>query len=773
MLHEFLSTLKRNRLAFLLNVLGLSVAFTVLTVVAFQAVYEFGYDRSYKDTDRIYRLNNYLPDFGDYFGLCSPLAEVITESFPEIEASALIAYYGPNRLTLTDAQGNLRNFDENYCEVTPGFLEVFSPRIISGDPETCWESVNSVALPESIAYRLFGKESPLGKSLVINGKEVIVSLVYGDFPKNSTIRNAVLSPVTEFVWSNWPYSFYMKFASGSRPEEIVGKIAALDFPQEVKDHGITPDRFRYSIQPVKDLYFKGVGKGNNEKGNFNATLSLIAVAVLIIMIAFVNFINFSTALAPVRIRRVNIQKVLGSTRGRLIRFITFESGMISLFAFGISLLWTIVFISSPLTAFFNADLVLRDHIGLLSGIGIAALLLGLAAGLYPAFYMTSFPPALVLKGSFALSPKSVRLRNSLVVFQFICTVVLITVASFIKIQHDFMQNMDTGFERENVLYIHLTEGMKQQINAFTQDLEAKPEITGHTLAAYLPGNVDNRWGRDIDGKPVNFTIWAVGHNFLRFFNIKVVEGTGFGTHPEKGNDKIIFNRKLVEKYNLKDLLGKEIASDGGQKGIIVGIAEDVNFSSLREEIEPMAFVCGEHLIKNYILLKVSGIRLPETIDYIRKVGKQYSGEDFQLGFLDQYTAHLYQREENFARLISVFGGITILISLMGIYGLILFNARFRTKEIGIRKVNGATELQMIVLLNKDFLRLILFSFVIAVPVAWYVVREWLSEFAYRTPVYWWVFLLAGAATVLITILTVSYQSWKAASVNPIGTLGGE
>lgn len=187
---------------------------------------------------------------------------------------------------------------------------------------------------------------------------------------------------------------------------------------------------------------------------------------------------------------------------------------------------------------------------------------------------------------------------------------------------------------------------------------------------------------------------------------------------------------------MKDLLGKEIAGDGGQKGIIVGIAEDINFSSLREEIELMAFVCGDHLIKNYILLKVSGTRLPETIDCIRKVGKQYSGEDFRLGFLDQYKAHLYQREENFARLISVFGGITILISLRGIYGLILFNARFRTKEIGIRKMNDATELQMIVLLNKDFLGLILFSFVIAVPVAWYIVWEWLPEFAYRTPVYW-------------------------------------
>lgn len=772
MIREFLSTLKRNKMAFLLNVLGLSLAYAVLTIVAFQTSYEFGFDRSYKEADQIYRANNYVPIFGDYMGFSYPLAEKITASIPEIQSSALVFYYNSNRLTLTDAQGKPTYFDENYCKVTPGFLDVFSPRIIAGDPKTCLESANSVALPESMALRLFGEKSPVGKTLTIQGQEVTVTMIYEDFPKNSTIRNAVLSPAENWGWGNWPYAFYLKLASGIDPQEIVRKMASVDFPQEMKEHGLTPDQFKYGIQPMKDLYFKGEGKGNWEKGNLNTTFSLIAVALVIILIAYVNFINFSTALAPVRIRRINTQKVLGSTTARLMRFITCESGIISLLAFGLSFVWTVLFISSPLTSFFNADLVLSNHIGLLAAIGSIAVILGLLAGVYPAFYMTSFPPAMVLKGSFALSPKGIRLRNSLVVFQFIATVVLITVACFIKIQHDFMQNMDTGFEKENVLYVPLTDGIKRQMSAFTHDLEARPEISDHTLAAYLPGNVDNRWGREIDGKSVNFAIWAVGPNFLRFFQIDVTEGSDFSEHPEKGKDKIIFNRKFLEKYDLKDLLGKEIPCDGNT-GTVVGIAEDVNFNPLREEIEPMAFVCGDHLIKNYMLLRVSGTRLPETVDYIRTIGKQYGDHDLNVGFLDQYTAYIYQKEENFAKLISIFGGITILISLMGIYGLILFNARFRMKEIGIRKVNGATELEMIALLNKGFLKLILFSFLLAVPMAWYVVQEWLSGFAYRTPVYWWVFLSAGVATVLITVLTVSYQSWKAATINPVETLRSE
>ena len=281
-----------------------------------------------------------------------------------------------------------------------------------------------------------------------------------------------------------------------------------------------------------------------------------------------------------------------------------------------------------------------------------------------------------------------------------------------------------------------------------------------------------RSGRPFDGQTVNFYAWPVAHNFLRFFNIRIAEGTDFFAHNEKGVNKIIFNRKFVEKFGIENIIGKEIGCFRNM-GQIVGVAENINFRSVREEITPMAFVCGDDQGINYALIKVSGTNLPETIGFIHKTFRQFSDKDGDVKFLDETMNQMYQKEANFAKLISIFGLITIVIALMGIYGLILFNARYKVKEIGIRKVNGATESQMLVLLNKGFLKLIGISFVLAVPIAWYIVNVWLAGFPYRVAVYWWVFLLAGVITLLITLLTVSYQSWKAATVNPVETLNNE
>ncbi|MCC8173740.1 MAG: hypothetical protein LIO65_04960 [Odoribacter sp.] len=251
-----------------------------------------------------------------------------------------------------------------------------------------------------------------------------------------------------------------------------------------------------------------------------------------------------------------------------------------------------------------------------------------------------------------------------------------------------------------------------------------------------------------------------------------MEGEDFFEHKEAGVNKIIFNQKFVEQFEIEDIIGKEIGSFRNN-GSVVGVVENINFNSVKTPVEPMAFICGDDQWDEYVLLKINGTSVPATMEHIKKVGKQFSINELNIGFLDKKMATLYQKEENFARLISVFGFITILISLMGIYGLIVFNSRFKMKEIGIRKVNGATESQMLIFLNKSFFQLILLSFVLAVPIAWYFITKWLATFPYRTPIYWWVFLLAGMTVLLITLLTVSYQSWKAATINPVNTLKAE
>lgn len=775
MFKEFFSTLRRNKIAFFLNVIGLSVAFTVLSVIVFQVTYDFGYDRSYKDLDRLYNLI-YFDKVGEEYGTHAsvPLAGAIGTNIPGIEAYTSIGYGGRYKLEITDAQGNKKEYTENYNTATPGFFSVFSPEILAGDPKTCLDGEYSAALPQSIAVRLFGNEPALGKSFKVGNSLMTVSLVYKDFPKNSSINNAIIHKLDNSDWSEWSYVPYLKLVPGVTESEVINKIAAMDMPGMSKeDRNSYKERLKFELTPMKDLYFNSKMKGEDvSKGNLSTTLSLIAIAILITGIAYVNFINFSTALAPVRIKRINTQKVMGAMPGELRRNIIFEAVFISLIAYGLSFVWTLLFTASPAANFFTADLTLSSNVWTLIYIGLVAIAGGVVTGCYPAFYMTSFPPAMVLKGSFALTPKGTRLRNSLLLFQFITTIVLITVASFIKIQHSYMQNMGTGFDRENIVYVSITQELRKQKDAFLNELTARPEISDYTLSRFLPGQVGMQWGRDFDGKVVQFYSWPVGHNFLRFFNIKIAEGTDFFAHNEKGVNKIIFNRKFIDKFGIEDVIGKEI---GCFRNIakVVGVAENINFNSVRDEVEPMAFVCGDDQGDSYILLKVSGTRLPETMDYIRKTYKQFSVTDGDIGFLDQRMARLYQKEENFAKLISIFGFITILISLMGIYGLIIFNARFKLKEIGVRKVNGGTEAQMLVLLNKGFLKLILFSFIIAVPIAWYIVNQWLAAFPYRTTIYWWVFLLAGIVTLIITMLTVSYQSWKAANVNPVDILKSE
>lgn len=770
MLREFLMTLKRNKLSFVLNLIGLSVAFTILAVISFQVFYEFGYNRSFKDKERIF-LQEYYDNVGTSYSAnyCMPGTQEFVKNIPEIEAFCCTGRGWDVPISTTDSLGNKVEYWESFFRVTPGFFDVFSPEIIAGDPESSLEGDYSVALSEEVAKKFFGTESALGKNINIGNSPATVTLIYKDFPENSSIRPRILKRLNDDDWSEWSYIPYYKLAKGVSPEEVANKINELDTYGKSETG---EKRLNFFLTPMKDIYFKAQSD-IGEKGNLNTTLCLIAIAIIIIGIAYVNFINFSTALAPLRIKRINTQKVMGAMQGMLRRGIVFESLLLSLLAFGLSFVWTSLFTASPISDFFTADLTFAANWQVVSGIAVIACIMGIVAGIYPAYYMTSFSPALVLKGTFALTPKGIRLRNALLLFQFLTTVILITVAVFIKLQHQYMRDMNPGYDRENVVYVTLNEDLFKQLNAFENELRTRPEILDYTTSRFLPGAVGMGWGRMFDGKGVQFYAWPVAHNFLRFFNIKLVEGTDFFEHNEKNVNKIIFNEKFVKKFGIENIIGKEIGCFRNM-GQIVGVCEDINFRSVREEITPMAFVCGDDQGQgSNALIKISGKNLPATVDFIHRTYRKFSDRGGDVKFLDETMELMYRKEANFAKLISIFGLITIIIALMGIYGLILFNARYKVKEIGIRKVNGATETQMLLLLNKGFLKLISISFVLAVPVAWYIVSTWLSGFPYRVAIHWWVFLLAGVMTLIITLLTVSYQSWKAATVNPVETLKNE
>jgi putative ABC transport system permease protein len=508
------------------------------------------------------------------------------------------------------------------------------------------------------------------------------------------------------------------------------------------------------------------------EGSLTTTLSLLAIGLLTLIIAYINFMNFSIAMAPARVRGLNIQKILGANSRKLKFAIASEASLFSLVSFIIALLLVSLLKDSPINEYFSANLSLQQNKGVLALIGISSIVLGLIFGIYPAHYISSFQPAVALSGSFSASGKSMKLRNVLITIQFISAMSLIIISAFINIQNNYMQAYSWGIQKKNIVYVPYGQ-LKINMTTFGEELKRNPRILDCTAAQFIPGDVGMTWGCDFEGKQVSAVIWPVRPNFLRFFGIKVLEGRDFmETDTIHEKQAVIFNQKFQKNFHLKGIIGK-VFSGFDNNLTIAGTAKNINFSSLRDTIQPMGFATFSENWMHWYFIKITGKDTPATINYIKKTWKKYSDEDFNLKFLDQSMNDLYKNETNLAKLISIFGLITILIAIMGVYGLIIFNARYKSKEIALRKVNGASVKEIILMLNRSVLIQLSIAFVVAVPLAYYVVHRWLQQFAYKTVVYWWIFLLAGLLVFLITLITVSWQSYKAATANPVDAIKNE
>jgi putative ABC transport system permease protein len=400
------------------------------------------------------------------------------------------------------------------------------------------------------------------------------------------------------------------------------------------------------------------------------------------------------------------------------------------------------------------------------------LLLAFFIGLYAMRYSTSVDESEALKGSFALGVKGARLRNVLIVVQFATAIVLICVSLFIQKQNNYMQNYDWGIPKKNIIYLPLA-GLGESAQSFGQELLRYPRINDYCITKALPGAINMGWGFDLDGKNLNIRVWSVDDRFFDFFDIPIIAGR----KPETMDSivsQIVVNESLMQKYQFdENIVGKELNSFSGQ-GRIQAVAKNVNYSSLHDSITPMAFVV---LAKNqyfqYLLVKLNGTEIPNTIKSIEQTWNKFSKDPFKVHFLDDEMDKLYQKESNMAKLIGLFGSIIVIIAVMGVYGLIVFNVRYKAKEIAIRKVNGSTIPEIILMLNRNVLIQLGISFVIATPIVWYITKKWLENFAYKIPVYWWIFLLGGLIVLVITLLTVSAQSYRAATRNPTKALNLE
>lgn len=778
-LNNFIYVLKRFKTSSILNILGLSAAFAVFIVLTIQVYYDFSYDRNFKDVDQIYMQSRYSP-FEDthYWWINTQMGDQIAEKTPLIDAYTTISE-GSFKFYVKGLSPET-SIEENLYRARGDFISVFTPKVLEGDLAKGISQGNNIAVSQKIAKKLFGEESALGKTIIdfYSQQPYTIHAVLEDFPENCSLRNGFYRYLSENAQSEWSYILYLKVKKENRKqlEEYLNSDVFLGKGaiQSMEDH---PERkVITSLIPMTDIHLQHPSKGN---GDLNTTLALLVIGIITLIIAYINFINFSVAMAPARIKALNIQRVLGMGKKAQYMIIASESAAFSFIAFIIALLLTSFIKSSPISELFSADLTLSNNINLFIILGISILFIGFLFGLYPAKQITNFDVTEALKGKSSGGRKGSKLRSALITFQFTASIALIIITAFIKIQHDYMVNYSWGIQKENIVFINLeNKGLKDK--TLIDDLLKDPRITDYTMSRNAPGNVQMGWTRELNGKKISLKSWPVADNYLDFFGVKVIYGNDFPVLNNEDKLKAIFNEELLKKYEFTpdDVLGKDLYTFGflgfeNPNAEIIGVAKNFNFESLKMPIQPMVFVTLAGKQNGTLFLKLSGTDVRGAVKLIENTWVKHSKESLDMQFLDENLEKLYRNENNLGKLVGIFSLITILIAIMGVYGLITFNTKYKMKEIAVRKVNGANEKSILLLINKNMLLLFSIAFVIASPIAYYFVDRWLDSFAYRTPMHWWIFPLAAIIVLIITLASASWQSYQAAIKNPIESLKSE
>lgn len=772
---EFLGNFKRFRTAGILNILGLTVASAVFMSIMFQVHFENGYDKFNRDADHIFRVEMETGENDFSAGVPFPVCGILADACPEITHSFVQRDGLVQDVAIEDEKGNVSKFNIPVSTATPSMCDVIDFDVLCGDARKALAEPGMILLPESQAVRLFGSPGEaLNRRMRVSGSswntidgEYMVAGVYKDFPKNSVFSSSCYAKLVEeeMNWGNWNVEFYIKSKEGD-PVRLAKQLNDLKMGKDVHPNAALLKR----VVPLTGIYFNQTSSYDvKPKGNLATSRILLGVALLIMLIAAINFVNFSMSLAPARIKGINTHKVLGAGMGKLRVQLMGEAMLYALVAFVLSLLLLQAVESSFAGRLFVTSISPLDHPLVAVWCGGIVLAVGLLAGIFPARYITSFAPALVLKGNFVLSPRGQRIRNGLMAFQFMISVMLIICMLLMSSQQRYMQNYTPGFNKDQVVYLKLNQQLLDQRNAFANELMQSPDVTDYAYTDWIPesditASISGSWKEN----DFRFDRWFVDKRFMKLMEIPLASGNGFSENREE--TEVIFSETalkqmpFLEKYRDQQVWTAGVS--GGAR--FVGVAKDIHHLSLRQGYAPLEYVCmGNAYQFDYMLLKISS-NAGEAMKHIGEVFDRFSKyNNLELKFLDDAMQQRYEKESRLTQAISLFGLIAIIISLAGVYGMIVYNAQYKRKEIALRKVNGATEKEILVLLNRGFFLSLGGSFLLSCPLAYYVISFWLSGFAYRTPVHWWIFLLAGSIVFLISLLTVSWQSWRAATVNPV------
>jgi len=805
------SLLKQKAYSFI-NIVGLSVGLASCLLITFFVVDELSYDKFHKNADQIYKitLERKYPNHSTLYAIIPhSYAEVIMSDFPEVEATVRMSGQINNAVVVyRDAPNGEKRFEENFLMAADSnFFKVFTIDLLIGEADKVLVNPTDMVVTASTAKKYFGDEEAIGKTLNFFNQDFKVTGVCEDVPENSHFKFDFLTKWSDEFFGggreanfiNFSAHTYLVLKPGTNPANVEAKFPALvdryasaqiekDLGKSWEDYKKEGNGYQYFLQPLTSIHLdpQNIEAKMRPGGNLNYVYFLIAIAILIVLIACINFMNLATARSAERAREVGVRKTMGSERKQLISQFLIESILISLTATLVAVL--LVQLALP---YFNdlagKQLQLKFTPAILSALLSLALIAGLLAGSYPAFVLSSFNPVSVMKGAVSSGGKGSWLRNGLVIFQFWISIVLMVGTLVVSDQLKFMQEKSLGYDKEQMLVVERAFALQDKQQTFLDEVERLPEIQAAGLASSMLGRQGDffgaQWTPEGSSEILTTKSIIINDDMAHVVGFELVEGRGYS---KETNDSlsVMLNEAATRALDIKDPIGKKLSlvrrTPQGNVTItytIVGIVKDFNFQSLRDEITPLSIQSSESFGGGggaYLYAKVKPGKLKEAVASVEVAWKQLAPEEpFKFQFLDENLKANYEADQRAGTLFGVFAGLAIIIACVGLFGLAAYTASLRTKEIGIRKVLGATVWTVVLLLSKDFTKLILIAFVLAVPLGWYMMSQWLEGFAYRTTLSPLTFLLAGTVALVISLLTVSYQSIKAAVRNPVRSLRSE
>ena len=779
-----LRNLFKNKVDTFISMSGLAIGIAVFFLITMYSTHELSYDKfnlNYKD---IYQVN-----IGKEFYTTSPLANLMKESIPEIRSVTRIDYYAGGGqapfIEVDENDGSSKKVKvKNVVFADNTFFDLFSFKVIYGNPSTALYNPYSIVLTRNTSQLLFGTDNSVGKSIHYIGDrsnvpemDMMVTAVIENIPDNSSVTfNAVASFATlnsikptgmdmDSDWSNWMYSTF-SLLDNQNSKIVEEKLSKL-WEECESIYFAENEHQEIGIVSLSDIPFY-----NNNKRQLIFLIQLVGIFILIL--ALVNFINLTIARSSLRAREIAIRKVSGSSRFELIKQFLFESVLISILVAPVSLL--IVSLSKSYFKHITNTQISLDIIHqplLIVYFVIGILIIGIIAGIYPAFYLSSFKITSLLKGVVTKGKKRISLQFGLFVFQFVISISLIICTVIISKQIDFVKDKSLGLNTANIIDFNQSQQIGLKYNVFKQRLLHNPNIISVTrtntgLGKGLPITATY----EHNGIKKTYAVTTVDPDFIPTMDIGVLEGRNFSWEIQ--SDKkgaIIVNETFVEEFGLKSVLDTEITLFN-KKVKIIGVVKDFFYDSFHQKLKPSALWYADW--NSHINIKINNQNTVQSIKYIEGLWNELSPQTpFEYEFLDKTYGQLYKSEENLQKIYTTFSVIAIIIACLGLFGLALNSTQQRVKEISIRKINGAKISDVLILLNKNFIKWIVIAFVIACPIAWYAMHEWLNNFAYKTELSLWVFAIAGILALGIALLTVSFLSWKAASRNPVEGLRNE